>query len=204
MVAKFNLPAFIATLGMMTLARGTALSLCTGRPISGYSVFIKFLGSGKVGGVFIPIIIMLVIYVIAYIILSYTQFGRNIYAVGGSAEASRLSGVNVGRTTLLVFIASGFLAGLAGVLLTGRLNSAQPTAGYNYEMDAIASAVIGGTSMSGGEGKVFGTLVGAVIIQILRNGLNLLNVSSYLQQIVIGIVIIIAVFVDVYRTKQRG
>jgi ribose transport system permease protein len=203
MVAVFKLPAFIATLGMMTLARGTALYLCSGRPISGYSNLIKSLGSGKILGVFIPIIMMLVIYAIAFVALNYTQFGRNVYAVGGSAEVSRLSGINVPRTTWLVFVISGVLCGLAGVLLTGRLNSAQPTAGYNYEMDAIASAVIGGTSMVGGEGKVLGTLIGAIIIQILRNGLNLLNISSYLQQIVIGLVIIIAVFIDVYRTKHR-
>lgn len=204
MVSKGHLPAFIATLGMMTVARGGALYLCDGRPISGYSDTIKFLGAGRFLGIFVPILIMLFIYAVAYVVLKFTKTGRNIYAVGGNSEASRLSGIHVPRIHLTVFVISGFLAGVAAVLLTGRLNSAQPTAGYEYEMNAIASAVIGGTSLAGGEGRVMGTLIGAMIIQVMYNGLNLLNVSSYLKKIVIGLVIIGAVFLDVFRTKRKG
>ena len=198
-----RLPPFIATLGMMSVARGTALMFTEGRPVSGFSEGFRSLATGEVLGVPTPVIIMIVVYVTAYFILGRTKLGRYTYAIGGNEEAALLSGINVKLYKTLVYGLAGMLSGLAAILLTARLNSAQPIAGMNYELDAIAATVIGGTSLLGGEGTVLGTLIGALIMAVLRNGLNLLGVSSFIQQIVIGSVIIVAVLIDM-ALKRRG
>ena len=198
-----RLPPFISTLGMMSVARGAALLYTKGRPVSGFSDSFRFLASGEIMHIPTPVIIMIVVYVIAHFVLTKTKLGRYTYAIGGNEEAALLSGVNVKFFKASVYGICGMLSGLAAVILTARLNSAQPIAGMMYELDAIAATVIGGTSLMGGEGTIFGTLIGALIMGVLRNGLNLLGVSSFIQQIVIGSVIIIAVLADMALKKQR-
>jgi ribose transport system permease protein len=199
-----RLPPFIATLGMMSVARGTALMFTEGRPVSGFSGGFRSLATGELLGVPVSVVIMVGVYVVAHFVLTRTKLGRYTYAIGGNEEAALLSGVNVRLYKAAVYGISGMLSGLAAVLLTARLNSAQPTAGTMYELDAIAATVIGGSSLLGGEGSMTGTLVGALIMGVLRNGLNLLNVSSFLQQVVIGVVIIGAVLVDMsLKRRQR-
>ncbi len=199
-----NLPPFISTLGMMSVARGAALLYTQGRPISGFTGSFRFLAVGEILSVPVPVIIMIVVYLIAHILLTRTKLGRYTYAIGGNEEAALLSGINVKLYKSIVYGLSGLLSGLAAIILTARLNSAQPIAGIMYELDAIAATVIGGTSLMGGEGRIVGTLIGALIMGVLRNGLNLLGVSSFIQQTVIGAVIIIAVLVDMALKKQRS
>jgi len=199
-VAFGRLPSFIATLAMLSVARGLTLVLSDGRPIS-TPAEVNFLGR-TIGGFPIPIAVLLLTGVIAAFILNRTVVGREMYAVGGNVEAARLSGIRVRKVLITVFTLSGMYAGLAGMLLAGRLNSAQPQAASGFELDAIAAVVIGGASLAGGVGKVSGTLVGALILAVIRNGLNLLNVSSFWQQVVIGLVIAIAVGIDVLRRKN--
>lgn len=203
LISKAKLPAFIATLGMMSIARGLALTISGGLSITKIPDIIKFIGSGRIGFINFPIVFMIVIYFIAWWILKYTRLGRNIYAVGGNMEAARLSGVKVPQTLITVYMISGICSSIAALLLIGRLTSAQPVAGSGYELDAIAAAVIGGTNMSGGEGRIIGTLIGALLVAVLRNGLNLLNVSAYSTQIAIGIVIILAVMMDTLRNREK-
>lgn len=191
-----RLPPFIATLGMMSVARGSALLFTDGRPISGFPEGFRSLATGEVFYVPVPVLLMAGVYVIAHFVLRRTRFGRYVYAIGGNEEAALLSGVPVRFHKTMVYGVGGALAGLAAMLLTARLNSAQPIAGINYELDAIAATVIGGTSLMGGQGSVVGTLIGALIMGVLRNGLNLLGVSSFIQQLVIGAVIILAVLMD--------
>lgn len=198
-----HLPPFISTLGMMSIARGTALLFSDGRPISGFSKGFRSLATGEVFNIPAPVLIMVGIYIIAHLTLTRTKLGRYTYAIGGNEEAAILSGVNVKLYKGVVYGLSGLLSGVAAIILTARLNSAQPIAGTMYELDAIAATVIGGTSLMGGEGTIFGTLIGALIMGVLRNGLNLLGVSSFIQQIVIGSVIIVAVLMDVALKKQR-
>jgi ribose transport system permease protein len=194
-ITKLKIPAFIATLAMMAIARGGTLVYTDGRPITGLPSSFAFLGRGYVGNVPFPIILMLIIFILAYIILKLTRFGRYVYATGGNINAARASGIKVDNVIISTFAISGFLSGLTGMVLASRLNSAQPTAGMGYELDAIAAVVLGGTNLFGGEGELWGTLVGALIMGILNNGLNMLNVSSFYQQVVKGIVILIAVTV---------
>lgn len=194
-ITKLKIPAFIATLAMMAIARGGTLVYTDGRPITGLPSSFAFLGRGYIGNVPFPIILMLIIVVLAYIILKLTRFGRYVYATGGNINAARASGIKVDNVIISTFAISGFLSGLTGMVLASRLNSAQPTAGMGYELDAIAAVVLGGTNLFGGEGELWGTLVGAFIMGILNNGLNMLNVSSFYQQVVKGIVILIAVTV---------
>jgi ribose transport system permease protein len=196
LITRGRLPAFIATLGMMSIARGAALVLTEGRPVSGFEAGFRAISTGRLLGLPAPILITAVIYVAGHLLLTRTRFGRYVYAIGGNEEATRLSGVSAAFHKTMVYVLCGATAGLAAVLLTARLNSAQPIAGINYELDAIAATVIGGTSLSGGVGTLHGTLVGALIMGVLRNGLNLLGTSSFFQQIVIGVVIIAAVLVD--------
>ncbi|MBM3882274.1 MAG: ribose ABC transporter permease [Verrucomicrobia bacterium] len=203
LIAYGRLPPFIATLGMMSVARGAALLYSQGRPFSGFSESFRFLATGEVWHIPMPVVAMGGVYAAAHFLLSRTKLGRYAYAIGGNEQAARLSGVNVRRYKALVYGLSGLLSGLAAVILTARLNSAQPIAGFMYELDAIAAVVIGGTSLLGGEGKLGGTLVGALIMGVLRNGLNLLGVSSYVQQTVIGSVIIVAVFLDMTLKKRQ-
>ncbi len=198
-----RLPPFIATLGTMSAIRGLALMYKDGSPISGFSDGFRALATGGVMGVPAPVITMLIVFVIAHFILTRTKVGRYAYAIGGNEEGALLSGINVTFHKIVVYGISGMLSALSAVLLTARLNSAQPIAATGYELDAIAAAVIGGTSLLGGEGTLFGTLIGALIMGVLRNGLNLLNVSSYVQQVAIGSVIIIAVFVDMALKRKR-
>lgn len=196
LITKGKLPPFIATLGMMSMARGLALVYTNGKSITGFSDGFRFIGRGSILGIYTPIVIMVVLYIIAYIILKYTRLGRYTYAIGGNSEGALLSGINVNKVLTILYVICGTTAAIGSIMLTARLNSAQPVAGLGYELDAIAAAVIGGTSLTGGEGSIVGTLIGALIISVLRNGLNLLNVSSYIQQVVIGLVIIIAVLAD--------
>ena len=199
-----RLPPFIVTLGMMSIARGAALLFTEGRPVSGFDASFRSIAIGRVGVVPAPVIVMAVVYAAAYFVLARTRFGRYVYAIGGNEEAARLSGVAVRFHKTMIYGVSGLMSALAAVLLTARLNSAQPIAGINYELDAIAATVIGGTSLMGGEGTLGGTLIGALIMGVLRNGLNLLGVSSFLQQIVIGAVIVFAVLLDtVLKRKHR-
>jgi ribose transport system permease protein len=199
-----RLPPFIATLGMMSVARGFALVLSDGRPISGFDASFRLLSTGRLAGVPVPTLVMLATYAAAAFILSRTVLGRYTYAVGGNEEATVLAGVNVKRVKTTVYAISGLLSALTALLLVARLNSAQPIAGISYELDAIAAVVIGGASLLGGSGTVLGTLIGALIMAVLRNGLNLLGVSSYIQQIAIGGVIIGAVLIDMTLHRRAA
>jgi ribose transport system permease protein len=202
LIAFGGLPPFIATLGTMSIVRGLALLYTQGRPVSGFPASFRFAATGEFLRIPMPVILMLAVYGCAHFVLSRTKLGRYTYAIGGNEQATRLSGVNVPIYKTSIYGISGLLSGSAAVLLSARLNSAQPIAGMMYELDAIAATVIGGTSLMGGEGKMGGTLVGALIMGVLRNGLNLLDVSSYVQQIIIGAVIIIAVFLDIALKKR--
>lgn len=203
LISYGRLPPFIATLGMMSVARGAALFYTEGRPVSGFSPEFRFLATGELASIPAPVIIMVIIYVIAHFVLKRTKLGRYTYAIGGNEEAANLSGVNTKFIKTIIYGVCGLLSALAAVILTARLNSAQPIAGMMYELDAIAAVVIGGTSLMGGEGKISGTLIGAFIMGILRNGLNLLGLSSFTQQIIIGSVIILAVLIDMALRKDR-
>jgi ribose/xylose/arabinose/galactoside ABC-type transport system permease subunit len=183
--------------------RGLALLFSSGQPISAFREAYRFWGQGLIGPVPVPVIIFLSFAIIAFIILRYSKYGRHIYAVGGNKEASRLSGLNVDRLTLSVYVITGFFAGLSGFLLSSRLNSAEQVAGVGYELTVIAGVVIGGTSLFGGEGGIFGTVVGIVLIGVLANGLTLMNVSSYYQQIIIGLIIVFAVYFDQFVKRRR-
>ena len=203
LVTVGGLPPFISTLGMMSVARGAALLFTQGRPVSGFEEGFRGLATAEILYIPAPVIIMVAIYLFAHFLLTRTKLGRYSYAIGGNEEAARLSGVNVRLYKTAVYGLSGLLSAVAAVILTARLNSAQPIAGIMYELDAIAATVIGGTSLMGGEGTILGTLIGALIMGVLRNGLNLLGVSSFIQQIVIGSVIILAVLIDMALKKQR-
>jgi ribose transport system permease protein len=204
LVTVGRLPPFIATLGMMSVARGAALMLAEGRPISGFSDGFRGLATERVLMIPAPVLITALIYVAAHFVLAHTIFGRATYAIGGNEEAARLSGVKVRLHKPMIYGVAGLSSAAAAVILTARLNSAQPTAGTMYELDAIAATVIGGTSLMGGEGSLLGALIGALIMGVLRNGLNLLNVSSFFQQVIIGIVIIGAVLVDMSLKRRRS
>lgn len=191
-----KVPSFIVTLGVMTVARGGALIIAEGRPISNLSKDFQFIGGGEFLGIPFSIIIMIVIFFIALFVLNKTKFGRYVYAIGGNEEAARACGIKVNKTKMLVYVICSCLAGLAGIVQTSRIAVGQPSIGEGYEMDAIAAVVIGGVSLSGGKGTVIGTIVGALIIGVLNNGLDLLNVSSYWQSVVKGLIIIGAVLLD--------
>lgn len=195
-VTRGGVQPFIATLAMLTIARGATLVYTDGRPITGLPDAFVWLGAGDVGRIPVPVIIMALVFLAVYVVLTQTVVGRYVYAIGGNEEAARLSGVNVVFYKTLAYVISGILAAVSGIILTARLNSAQPTAGSGYELDAIAAVVLGGTTLAGGEGGIGGTLLGAFIIGVLNNGLNLLNVSSFFQQVVKGVVILLAVLLD--------
>jgi len=202
MSAKLNVAPFVATLAMMTIARGIALIYTNGRPIVVSSDPFKFLGQGYIGPLPVPVIIFVAVTAIMAIVLYKTKFGRYVYAIGGNENASKISGIRVGRVKIWVYVINGFLAGLAGILLSSRISSGQPNSGMGYELDAIAAVVIGGTSLFGGRGSLLGTIVGVLIIGIINNGLNLLDVSSYWQQIIKGLIIAGAVILD-QRAKRN-
>jgi ribose/xylose/arabinose/galactoside ABC-type transport system permease subunit len=195
-ITKSKIAPFIVTLGTMTIARGLALIFSKGRPISNLSDSFNFIGGGSFLGLPIPIYIFVFVFIICYILLNKTVLGRYIYAVGGNQEASRAAGINVNAVKISVYTIAGLLSGLAGVVLTSRITTGQPNAGAGFELDAIAAAVIGGTSTSGGKGTITGTLIGVLLIGVINNGLDLLNVSSYYQQVVMGLIIIGAVILD--------
>ncbi len=200
-ITYFSLPPFIVTLAMMTGARGLVLLYTNGFPIINIGDF-TVLGQGRILGIPVPILIMLFVMLIAMVLVKRTRFGRYIYAIGGNENAATASGVNVNGIKIITFVIAGTLVGLAGVILMSRINSGQPAAGLNFELDAITAVVIGGTSLSGGVGTILGTLVGGLIVGILNNILNLTNVSPYWQQILKGVVIVVAVIMDV-KTKGK-
>lgn len=199
-ITKGKVQPFIATLAMMTILRGATMVYTSGRPIavstSKVSPIFRWIGAGSVFGIPVPIILMFIVFIICYYILNEIKLGRHIYAVGGNEEAALLSGVNIDRVKITAHMISGVLAAIAGLIITSRLSSAQPTAGDGYELDAIAAVVLGGTSMVGGQGTILGTIVGALIIGVLNNALNLMDVQSYYQLIAKGVVILIAVLMD--------
>lgn len=217
-VTVLKLPPFIATLGMMLVARGVALQITGARAVSGLGDSFGELGNGALWrivevdaqgfpevvfpGIPYPVLLMIVLAIVASVLLTRTTLGRHIHAVGSNAEAARLSGVNVGRVVSFTYVVSGALAGLAGCVLMSRLVTAQPNEGVMYELDAIASAVIGGTSLIGGVGTISGTVIGSFVIGILRNGLNMNGVSAFTQQIIIGLVILITVWIDQMRNRR--
>jgi inositol transport system permease protein len=203
LIAKTRIPPFIATLGTFTAIRGVANLYTSGRPISDLTDDYDFIGQGDVFGVPVPIIILVVMAVVTHILYAHTKFGKYIYAIGGNEQAARVSGINAARYKMLIYVYASFLAGLAGVVVSSRIGSGQPGLGVGYELDAIAAAVIGGTSLSaGGIGTVAGTIVGALIIGVLNNTLDLMNVSAFWQQIVKGCIIVGAVILD--QLKNRG
>ncbi len=200
-VTKFNITPFIVTLALMTIWRGAAFVYTGGRPIWELPDAFSYLGGGRLLGVPIPTIIMIIVFVAAHIVLTKTSFGRYVYAVGGNLEAARLAGIRTNFILISVYVICGVLSAVSGILLASRMNSGQPNAGLMYELDVIAAVVVGGTSLFGGRGTIIGTFIGAMLIAVLRNGLNLMNVGSYVQQIVVGVVILLAVLLDQWRRK---
>lgn len=196
-ITRVRIPPFVVTLAMLTMGRGLVLQYTDSRTISGLPQ-----SFGNLGESLAPVVIMLVVVFAAWLVLSRTAFGRHVYAVGGNAEAAHLSGIRVNRVLTKVYVLSGLLAGLAGVILAGRLNVGDPRAGELYELDAIAAVVVGGTSLMGGRGSIWGTLAGALVIGQLNNFLSLMDVQHYSQKIVIGIVLIVAAFLDRFRTEK--
>jgi ribose/xylose/arabinose/galactoside ABC-type transport system permease subunit len=196
LIAKYKLAPFIVTLGMMTAARGMALVYTSGRPVFNLTNAYDEIGIGYLAGIPLPVIIFAVVILFGIFILHYTRFGRYVYAVGGNELAAKVSGIKTGRIIIAVYILQGLLAGVAGIVLSSRVMSASPSLGEGYELDAIAAAVIGGTSLMGGVGSISGTIIGVLIIGVMNNGLDMLNVSSYWQQIVKGGIIVLAVLLD--------
>lgn len=203
-ICKTNIPPFIVTLASMNITKGIALVYTQGAPIRCMTDAFKFPGAGYIGPVPTPVILMLIIFVIAVMLVNRTHFGRHIYAVGGNAQAASFSGINVQKVKFWVYTFTGVMAGLAGVVIASRLYSGQPRSGEGAEMDAIAAVVVGGTSMSGGSGRLGGTLIGVLIIGVLNNGLNLMGVDSNWQYIVKGLVILLAVYLDFIRNRKAG
>ena len=195
-VSVCGIPPFISTLGMMTLLRGVILVYTKGSPIPIKSDAYKFFGKGSIAGIPVPVIILIIVFLLAHYILTHTSYGRSVYAVGGNREAARLSGIRVKTSEFLVYTLNGLMCGMAGLILTARLGSAQSTSGTGIEMDAIAAVILGGTSLSGGVGFVLPTVVGAMIMGIIDNILTLMNVNPHATNIVKGAVILIAVLVD--------
>ncbi len=204
LIAWGHIPPFIATLGMMGIARGAALLITGGVAVFGIPEAFGVFGSGRVLDVIpVPVIFVVILAVIFHVILTRTVFGRHIFAIGANAEAARLSGVGVGFKLFALYVINGVLCGIAGIVMASRLNTGQPTAATGYELDVIAACVIGGASLSGGEGTIMGAIIGALIIGTLRNGCNLLDISAFWQQIAIGTIIIIAVFNDQIRKHRQ-
>jgi ribose transport system permease protein len=203
LITKVRVPPFIATLGMMGIARGLALIISGGIPIYGLDDSYKFIGQGKFFDIIpVPTVIVLVVYAASYLVMNHTRFGRFTYAIGSNAEAARLSGINVPAVTIGIYTLSGLLAGLASIIEAGRLATVQPAGGNGYELLAIGAVLIGGASTFGGEGSILATLVGALLVTTIRNGLNILGVNAFWQYVVNGIVIIGAVAIDQYRRRR--
>ncbi|RYE75695.1 MAG: ABC transporter permease, partial [Hyphomicrobiales bacterium] len=198
-VSRFQVPAFVATLGMLSAARGMTLIYGGGKPVPSLIPEFRWIGTGNIVGIPLPVVILAVVFALSWWILTRTRFGRYIYAVGGNPHAAKTSGIDVVRIRFFVYVISGALSGLAGMILSARTGSALPQAGIAYELDAIAAVVIGGTGLSGGVGRVTGTLIGALIIGVMNNGLDLLGMQSYYQQILKGALIVGAVMLDQKR-----
>lgn len=196
LVTKTRMPSFIATLATMSVLSGLSLQLTKGNPVAVTDYDFQGIGQNRIAGVPVPVVIMLVVFAAAGYLLARTRFGRHVYATGDNTEAARLSGVRTDRVKILAFVVSGVLAALAGFILTARLSTAEPTAGTGLELEAIAAVIIGGTSLAGGRGTLLGTLVGALVLGVIDNGMNLLDVSPFLQNVVKGLVILLAVFLD--------
>ena len=202
-ITRFRVPPFVATLAMLTMARGFTMLWTKGLPITGLGDSFGFIGTGWFLGIPMPVWISGIVVLFAMILTNKTRFGRYIYAIGGNENAARLSGISINRIKILVYSLAGVLAATGGLLVTARLDSAQPNAGMSYELDAIAAVVIGGTSLSGGKGTILGTVLGAMIIGVLNNGLVLLNVSPFWQQVIKGVVILLAVIIDKSNSKSE-
>jgi ribose transport system permease protein len=202
-ITRFKVPPFVATLAVLTIARGLTMLYTKGFPISGLGPNFAYIGTGWLLGIPVPVWISGVIVLLAVILTNKTRLGRYIYAIGGNESAARLSGININKVKIIVYGLAGGLAAIGGIIVTSRLDSAQPNAGISYELDAIAAVVIGGTSLSGGRGSILGTVQGAIIIGVLNNGLVLLNVSPFWQQVVKGLVILLAVIIDKANSKSE-
>lgn len=203
-ITRAFVPAFIVTLGMLGIARGLALVISDGRVIYGLPQAMVYLGQGRPFGIPMPVILFLLTALACHILLAYTRYGRHTLAIGDNEAAARTAGINVDRHRLSLYTLSGGLAGLAGLLFATRINSGDPTAGLTYELTAITAAIIGGTNLFGGRGSIFGTMIGALIMGVLQNGLNLLAVQSYYQQMAIGGVLILAVYIDQWQVRQES
>lgn len=201
-ITRFKVPPFVATLAMLTIARGMTMLLTGGFPITGFSNNMAFIGTGWLLGIPMPVWISAVVVLVAVVLTTKTRLGRHIYAIGGNETAAKLSGLKINKIKLIVYSISGALAAIGGIIVTSRLDSAQPNAGMGFELDSIAAVVIGGTSLSGGKGTIMGTVQGALIIGILNNGLVLLNVSPFWQQVIKGMVILLAVVIEKYNSKK--
>lgn len=202
-ISKTTIPAFIVTLATMNIAKGLAYVYTGGSPVRVVTKEWQFLGAGYIGIFPTPVVILIIVLIITAIIMNRTKMGRHMYAVGGNQQAAEFSGIKVEKVKFFVHAFSGLMAGLAGIVLASRMYSGQPTAGDGAEMDAIAAVVVGGTSMAGGSGKIGGTIIGGLIIGVLNNGLNLLNVNSFWQYVVKGVVILLAVFLDYFRNRGK-
>jgi ribose transport system permease protein len=201
-ITRFKIPPFVATLAMLTIARGLTMLYTEGFPISELGENFAFFGTGWFLGIPVPVWISGLVILITVLMTQKTRLGRYIYAIGGNENAARLSGININQVKIFVYSVAGMLAAVGGILVTSRLDSAQPNAGISYELDAIAAVVIGGTSLSGGKGTIMGTVLGAVIIGVLNNGLVLLDVSPFWQQVVKGMVILVAVIIDKQNSEK--
>jgi len=201
LVTRAKLPPFITTLGMMSVGRGLAYVMSGGWPVSGFPDSFMVSGQGHFLGIPLPVIYLLIVAIIAHVFLKYTVLGKHIYAVGGNEKAAKLVGIKSEKVILITYVINGFLAAVSGFLMTSWLGMAQPNAGQGYELDVIAATVIGGTSLSGGDGSILGAVLGAWIMATLRNGMILLRVSSFWQEIVIGVVIVVAVALDKMRSR---
>ena len=204
MVTQFRIPPFIVSLSMMMMARGLAFLMADGESIPVGAPAWTSIGAGTLWGVPVPVLLMVMLYAIAHVVMSHTSFGRYIYAVGGNQEAARLCGVPVKRVLLAVYIACGTLAGVGGIVLSSKLASGDPKLGMMYELEVIAAVVVGGTSLMGGEGRILGTLIGAFIIAVIKNGMNLLNVGAWEQQVILGAVLLSAVLLDNLKRHRSG
>lgn len=202
MVAKINVPSLIATMAMVTIVRGILLMITGGYPITQTIPMLDSLGNGYFLGIPMPVIVFILVVIVSYIVLTQTKFGRHVYSVGGNQDASKLNGINVDNQKIKVFIINAVLAAIAGLVLTGRLGTASPVAGDSYDMDAIASVVIGGTSVSGGSGSVLKTIIGVLLMSVINNSFNLLGIDIFFQYIFKGLIILVAVGFDSYSKKK--
>jgi inositol transport system permease protein len=202
-ITFFNIPAFVMTLALTTIARGGVLLDTSAIPVTGMAASFDFLGQGNLGILPMPVLILIVLFIICWILLSKTAFGRHLYAVGGNKNAAIASGVKANKVVMKAFLLDGTLTAIAGLILMSRMASGQPASGVGYEFDAITAVVVGGTSLAGGTGSIIGTIIGSVLVGILNNVLDLVNVNTYIQQIMKGVIILIAVIIDMMTKKDK-